>query len=134
MHTAGASQGRQCARHTIQERCSALLTLFCRLPALADLGRVLHTHIAEDMRMASDELVHHRLDALGERLITVDCDVLEADGGTRTLSISGALIALVDAIQSVKALLPNPAAYPLRDSVAAISVGIVDGITRITIA
>lgn len=67
------------------------------------------------------------LDALGERLITVDCDVLEADGGTRTLSITGALIALVDAVQSVKPLLPDPKRYPLRDSVAAVSVGIVDG-------
>ncbi len=67
------------------------------------------------------------LDALGERLITVDCDVLEADGGTRTLSITGALIALVDAISSVKKLLPDPGRYPLRDSVAAVSVGMVEG-------
>jgi ribonuclease PH len=67
------------------------------------------------------------LEALGERQITVDCDVLEADGGTRTLSISGALIALVDAIGTFQRSLPDPARYPLRDSVAAISVGIVDG-------
>lgn len=67
------------------------------------------------------------LEALGERLITVDCDVLEADGGTRTLSITGALIALVDAIGSLKKLLPDPTRYPLRDSVAAVSVGIVAG-------
>lgn len=67
------------------------------------------------------------LEALGERVITVDCDVLEADGGTRTLSITGALVALVDAIHSLKRLLPDPTRYPLRDSVAAVSVGIVDG-------
>jgi ribonuclease PH len=67
------------------------------------------------------------LEALGERLITVDCDVLEADGGTRTASITGAFIALVDAITTVKKELPDPKCYPLRDSVAAISVGIVDG-------
>jgi ribonuclease PH len=67
------------------------------------------------------------LEALGERQITVDCDVLEADGGTRTLSISGALIALADAIGTFQRSLPDPARYPLRDSVAAISVGIVDG-------
>lgn len=66
------------------------------------------------------------LTALGERSITVDCDVLEADGGTRTASITGAFIALVDAISSIKTL-PNPEHYPLRDSVAAVSVGIVDG-------
>jgi ribonuclease PH len=63
------------------------------------------------------------LDALGERSIMVDCDVLEADGGTRTASITGALIALVDAIGTI----PNLTKYPLSDSVAAISVGIVNG-------
>jgi ribonuclease PH len=63
------------------------------------------------------------LEALGERLVTVDCDVLQADGGTRTWSITGALMALVDALQTV-----GPwQQYPLRDSVAAISVGVVDG-------
>jgi ribonuclease PH len=63
---------------------------------------------------------------LGERTVTVDCDVLCADGGTRTASITGALVALVDAINS----LDDPAfadRYPLRSSVAAVSVGIVSG-------
>jgi ribonuclease PH len=63
------------------------------------------------------------LDALGERSILVDCDVLEADGGTRTASITGALIALVDGIGTI----PDLAKYPLTDSVAAISVGMVGG-------
>ena len=67
------------------------------------------------------------LPALGERQITVDCDVLQADGGTRTASISGALVALVDAIRSIRRELPDPTRYPLRDSVAAVSVGIVGG-------
>ena len=67
------------------------------------------------------------LEALGERQITVDCDVLQADGGTRTASITGGMIALVDAINSIKKELPNPKVYPLRDSVAAVSVGVVDG-------
>jgi ribonuclease PH len=66
------------------------------------------------------------LEALGEKSITVDCDVLEADGGTRTASITGAFIALCDAITSIKDL-PDPKRYPLRDSVAAVSVGLVDG-------
>ena len=66
------------------------------------------------------------LDALGERSVTVDCDVLEADGGTRTLSITGAFLALVDAIHSIESL-PDPKKFPLRDSVAAVSVGIVEG-------
>ncbi len=66
------------------------------------------------------------LEALGERLITVDCDVLEADGGTRTASITGAFIALVDGIRSIKHL-PDPNRKPLLDSIAAVSVGIVNG-------
>ncbi len=64
---------------------------------------------------------------LGPRTITVDCDVLEADGGTRTASITGAFIALVDALYTIRTALPNPAVSPLVDSVAAISVGIVGG-------
>jgi ribonuclease PH len=67
------------------------------------------------------------LDMLGERTITIDCDVLEADGGTRTLSITGGFIALVDALRSVAKSLPDPTRLPLSDSVAAVSVGIVDG-------
>lgn len=67
------------------------------------------------------------LDRLGERSLTVDCDVLEADGGTRTASITGGFIALVDALRSVQKELPNPAELPLTDSVAAVSVGIVNG-------
>ncbi len=66
------------------------------------------------------------LEALGEHMITVDCDVLQADGGTRTASITGGFIALADAITQI-----NPEATigngPLRDSVAAISVGLIDG-------
>ena len=67
------------------------------------------------------------LEALGEQMITVDCDVLEADGGTRTAGISGAFIALADAVTSIRKELPDPTRYPLRDSVAAISVGVVGG-------
>lgn len=67
------------------------------------------------------------LHALGERLITVDCDVLEADGGTRTASVTGGFIALVDALHSIRSNLPDPDQLPLRDSVAAVSVGVVDG-------
>ena len=66
-------------------------------------------------------------EALGPRTIYLDCDVLQADGGTRTLSISGAFVALVDAIVSIRDRLPDPTRFPLRDAVAAISVGIVNG-------
>ena len=64
--------------------------------------------------------------ALGPRMVTVDCDVLQADGGTRTLSITGGFIALVDALQQVD----DPAfdiSKVFSDSVAAVSVGIVSG-------
>ena len=66
------------------------------------------------------------LDALGPRSITIDCDVLEADGGTRTASITGAFVALVDALHSIRELL-DPDRPVLRDSVAAVSVGLVNG-------
>jgi ribonuclease PH len=65
--------------------------------------------------------------ALGERSVLVDCDVIEADGGTRTASITGAFVALVDCLRSVQKELPDPRRFPLTDSVAAVSVGIVEG-------
>ena len=63
---------------------------------------------------------------LGERQVTIDCDVLQADGGTRCASITGAMVALADAFAWMreKGLI---AADPLRDFVAAVSVGVVDG-------
>ena len=67
------------------------------------------------------------LDALGERSIIVDCDVLEADGGTRTASITGGFVALVDALATLREML-DPARPVLIDSVAAVSVGIVKGV------
>ncbi|HEV3237854.1 MAG TPA: ribonuclease PH [Gemmataceae bacterium] len=63
------------------------------------------------------------LDKLGERTLYIDCDVIEADGGTRTASINGAYVALVDALTSKKTLLGPPGAI-IRGSVAAISVGL----------
>jgi ribonuclease PH len=66
------------------------------------------------------------LDAIGERTIWVDCDVIQADGGTRTTSITGGYVALVEALWGMKqrGMIDK---IPLRDSVAAISVGIVGG-------
>ncbi len=66
------------------------------------------------------------LTRLGERMVTVDCDVLQADGGTRTASITGGFLALADALYADFKQVPAKD-HPLRDSVAAISVGIVDG-------
>ncbi|RCS59490.1 ribonuclease PH [Parvibium lacunae] len=66
------------------------------------------------------------LSALGERTIQLDCDVIQADGGTRTASITGAYVALVDAVRGLEAkgLL---AVNPIKTAVAAISVGLVQG-------
>ncbi|MCC7492596.1 MAG: ribonuclease PH [Fimbriimonadaceae bacterium] len=61
--------------------------------------------------------------ALGSRTITVDCDVLQADGGTRTASITGAYVALVEALKTLQARRLF-AKLPVRDSVAAVSVGV----------
>jgi ribonuclease PH len=80
------------------------------------IGRSLRTVI--DMR------------ALGERTITLDCDVLQADGGTRTAAITGAFVAMYQAIkrmQQARMLSVNP----IRGYVAAVSVGIVDGEARL---
>ncbi|HFB66956.1 MAG TPA: ribonuclease PH [Aeromonadales bacterium] len=76
--------------------------------------------IGRSLRAAVD------LKLLGERTITIDCDVIQADGGTRTASISGACIALVDAINM---LLKNKkiTTNPLKYMVAAVSVGIYNG-------
>jgi ribonuclease PH len=64
--------------------------------------------------------------ALGERSVLIDCDVIEADGGTRTASITGAYIALVNALRHIKkqGLIET---MPVKEYLAAVSVGIVDG-------
>ena len=80
------------------------------------IGRSLRT--AVDMRM------------LGERTITLDCDVLQADGGTRTASVTGAFVALYQAIkrmQQARMIQGNP----IRTFIAAVSVGVVDGEGRL---
>ena len=66
------------------------------------------------------------LKALGERTITLDCDVLQADGGTRTAAITGAFISAADAVNGLMAN-GTLAQSPIREPIAAISVGIVEG-------
>ena len=66
------------------------------------------------------------LEALGDRTITLDCDVLEADGGTRTAAITGAWVALHSACRKLLAE-KKVERFPLRDQVAAVSVGICGG-------
>jgi len=80
--------------------------------------------IGRSLRAATD------LEALGERTVTVDCDVLVADGGTRTASITGACVALECALRALveRGELDE---LPMRSRVAAISVGVVDGEPRL---
>ena len=68
------------------------------------------------------------MNALGENTIVIDCDVLQADGGTRTAAITGAYVALMDAINWAKEKGHIPSdALPISQSVAAVSVGIING-------
>ena len=67
-----------------------------------------------------------RLDELGERTITLDCDVIQADGGTRTAAITGAFVALILALQKMREQ-DVLRTMPVQDFVAATSVGIIDG-------
>jgi len=70
------------------------------------------------------------LRALGERTLWADCDVIQADGGTRTAAISGAYVAIVDALRALEAD-QELRRWPLRSSLCAVSVGLVDGEPRL---
>jgi len=76
--------------------------------------------IGRSLRAAID------MEALGERTVTIDCDVIQADGGTRTASITGGCVALIDALQTLVDA-GKLKAIPLKQKVAAISVGIYKG-------
>ena len=65
------------------------------------------------------------LQALGERTIWIDCDVIQADGGTRTASVTGAFVALIDALATLPLDPAKP--FPVRDFLAAVSVGVIGG-------
>src|SRR5439155_8561389 len=81
--------------------------------------------IGRSLRAAID------LSALGENSIAIDCDVLQADGGTRTAAITGAYVALADAVSWLrdKGSLAQP--QPLINSISAVSVGVIDGEPRL---
>jgi ribonuclease PH len=81
--------------------------------------------IGRSLRAAID------LSALGENSISIDCDVLQADGGTRTAAITGAYVALADAVAwlAARGALARP--QPLVNSLAAVSVGVIDGEARL---
>jgi ribonuclease PH len=81
--------------------------------------------IGRSLRAAVD------LRGLGENTIAIDCDVLQADGGTRTASITGAYVALADAVSYLRSRKALARPEPLTTSVAAVSVGVVEGEPRL---
>ncbi|MFQ5441286.1 MAG: ribonuclease PH [Thermodesulfobacteriota bacterium] len=117
----GTGKGWVTAEYSMLPRSSPV-----RIPRESARGRIGgRTHeiqrlIGRSLRAVCD------LEALGERTVIVDCDVLEADGGTRTASITGAYIALADTLREF-VMAGEIASLPIVDSVAAVSVGIVDG-------
>lgn len=117
----GAGKGWITAEYSLLPRST-----LTRTPREASRGRVSgRTHeiqrlIGRALRAVID------LEELGERTITLDCDVIQADGGTRTASITGAFVALGLALEKLVEA-GTLSAAPIRDFVAATSVGIVDG-------
>lgn len=97
-----------------------------RTPREASRGKVqgrtqeIQRMIGRSLRAVTD------LTLLGERTVWIDCDVVRADGGTRTASVTGAFVALCDAVQSLRAR-GRIARNPISDYLAAVSVGLVDG-------
>ena len=97
-----------------------------RIPREASTGRInsrareIQRLIGRSLRAAID------LDLLGERTIHVDCDVIQADGGTRTASITGAYVAVAEAISQLQ-LKHDISENPFRQAIAAVSVGLCDG-------
>src|SRR6476659_2265750 len=81
--------------------------------------------IGRSLRAAID------LSALGENSISIDCDVLQADGGTRTAAITGAYVALADAVSWLRARDSLARPEPLINSISAVSVGVIDGEPRL---
>lgn len=117
----GQGKGWVTAEYSLLPRSTAV-----RVPRDSTKGRIngrsqeIQRLIGRSLRAAVD------LDALGERCVTLDCDVIQADGGTRTASISGAYVALVDALRWLR----GQGAFeklPLKSPVAAVSVGKVRG-------
>ncbi|MFC1593020.1 ribonuclease PH [Candidatus Omnitrophota bacterium] len=93
-----------------------------RIPRAKNSGRTqeIQRLIGRSLRAVTD------MEKLGERTIWIDCDVIQADGGTRTASITGSFIALVDSLMKLRDKYPLES-VPVRDLVAAISVGIING-------
>ncbi len=114
----GAGQGWLTAEYAMLPRST--LTRSPRSASSGGRAREIQRLIGRSLRAVVD------LRALGERTLTVDCDVLQADGGTRTAAITGAYVALRQALDGMDAR-GQLSGQPLRSAIAATSVGVVDG-------
>lgn len=117
----GSGQGWVTAEYSMLPRSSA--TRIVREAATGKIGGRTHEIqrlIGRSLRSVTD------MKGFGERTIWIDCDVIQADGGTRTASITGSFMALADALRFLKdrGIIKK---VPLRDFVAAVSVGVVNG-------
>lgn len=118
----GSGQGWVTAEYGMLPRATGERTRREATNANGQGGRTMEIQrlIGRSLRAVTD------LNALGELTVTLDCDVIQADGGTRCASITGAAVALYDALRRL-----NLKRHPMRSLVAAVSLGIVDGAVRI---
>ena len=114
----GAGQGWLTAEYAMLPRST--LTRSPRSASSGGRAREIQRLIGRSLRAVVD------LRALGERTLTVDCDVLQADGGTRTAAITGAYVAVRQALDGMSTR-GQLSGQPLRSAIAATSVGVVDG-------
>ena len=116
-HIKGAGSGWITGEYSMLPRCSGT-----RVPRESVRGR-LQGRTQEIMRLIGRSFrAVVDLRSMGERTVILDCDVIEADGGTRTAAVNGACIALYDALEQLEL-----AVHPMRELVAAVSVGLQDG-------
>lgn len=120
MHTKGTGRGWITAEYAMLPRAT-----IDRTPRERNRGRIagrsqeIQRLIGRSLRSVVD------MESLGECTIWIDCDVIQADGGTRTASITGAYVALIDLLDSMEQWEGKP--LPVHDFLSAISVGLVDG-------
>ena len=118
-------------RHCISENMGWLTAEYCMLPSANPVRKSLHREpdgrireisrlIGRSLRAAVD------LHQIGQRTLWIDCNVIQADGGTRTASVTGGFVAIVDALWKLRegGKIEN---LPLRHNLAAVSVGVADG-------
>ncbi len=117
----GTQQGWISAEYSMIPRANQLRNLRDSIKGKIDgRSQEIQRLVGRSLRAVTD------LEKLGPRMIWLDCDVLQADGGTRTTSINGSFIALVDALNYLKAE-KKIESIPIKHFIGAISVGIVDG-------